>query len=121
MSSSLITSLTAKRPPGRRTRAASRSTAALSAERLMTHVLDARVGRVTAGEGEHLVGHVEADRLAARSDSARRDQDVRPGAAAEVEDDLALGGGSRGLGIARADAIPQWSHADSSSSASGFT
>ena len=92
---SAITSETAKRPPGRSTRAASRSTCVLSAERLITQleittstlasgsgiasmwplseldVLDAGLGRVGPRELEHLVGHVEADRLAGRADAAR--------------------------------------------------
>ena len=38
MSGSAITSETAKRPPGRRTRAASRTTRGLSADRLMTQL-----------------------------------------------------------------------------------
>ena len=90
MPSSAITSETAKRPPGRSTRAASASTTRLSAARLITQlemttstervgqrdlldvaleeldVLDAGRGRVGAREREHLVGHVEPDRLAGR-------------------------------------------------------
>ena len=83
MSSSATTSLTANRPPGRRTRPTSRSTAALSVDRLMTQLeittstaasgsgmdsmwplrnstfVDAGFGGVAAGEVEHLVGHVQ--------------------------------------------------------------
>ena len=91
MSGSAITSETAKRPPGRSTRAASARTFALVAPtRLITQFeittstdvvgerdlldvaleeLDVRhagLGALRAGELEHLVGHVEADRLAGR-------------------------------------------------------
>ena len=83
MSSSAITSETAKRPPGRRTRATSRSSFGLSAERLITQfeittstlastrgiasiwplvaldVFEACLELVIAGEREHLVGHIE--------------------------------------------------------------
>ena len=53
-------------------------------------VVDARFGGVRAGELEHLVGHVEPDRLAARADAAGGDQHVGAGAGAEVEHRLAL-------------------------------
>ena len=46
--------------------------------------------RVGAREVEHLVGHVDADRLAGRADAAGGDQDVGAGAGAEVEHGLAL-------------------------------
>ena len=114
MSGSAITSETANRPPGRRTRAASRITGGLSPERLITQlemttstissssghvlevaleeldVLDAGLGGVGARELEHLVGHVEPDRLAGRPDAPGGDQDVGAGARAEVKDGLAL-------------------------------
>ena len=114
MSSSATTSLTAKRPPGRSTRAASRKTCGLSPERLMTQlemitstessgsgivldraleeldVLDPGLALVSAGELEHLVGHVEAVGLAGRADAPRREQDVDAAARAEVEHRLAL-------------------------------
>ena len=53
-------------------------------------VLDAGRGRVGARELEHLVGHVEADRAAARRDAAGADQHVGAGARAEVEHDVAV-------------------------------
>ena len=114
MSGSAMTSETAKRPPGRRTRAASRSTASLSPERLMTQLeittstdasgsgtssivplrnstfAGARLGGVAAGELEHLVGHVQPDRAARRADPPRGDEHVGAGARAEVEHRLAL-------------------------------
>ena len=53
-------------------------------------VLDAGVCGVGAGELEHLVGHVEADRLPGRPDAAGGDQYVGAGAGAEIEHGLAL-------------------------------
>jgi hypothetical protein len=99
---SAITSETAKRPPGRSTRAASRITRGLSADRLITQleittstelsgsgslsmsldeldVLHVRQGGVAASELEHLVGHAQADRLAGPADPSRGDQHVRAG------------------------------------------
>ena len=102
------------RPPGRRTRAISRNTAGLSAARLMTQLLmttsteaagsgiasivpleELDVGRagfggVALGQGEHLVGHVEAERAAGRSDPPGGEQDVDAAARAQVEHALAL-------------------------------
>ena len=112
--SSATTSLTPIRPPGLRTRAISRNTAGLSEARLMTQLLmttstlasssgrasivplrnstfvGAGVGGVAPGEGEHLVGHVDADRATGRADATRGEQDVDAAARAEVEDGLAL-------------------------------
>ena len=51
---------------------------------------DARLGRVRPREREHLVGHVEPDRLARRAHAPRADQHVGAGARAEVEHRLAL-------------------------------
>ena len=100
MSGSAITSETANRPPGRSTRAASRITCGLSPERLITQlemttstvpsasghvlevaldeldVLDARLRGVRARELEHLVGHVQPDRLPGRPDAAGGDEHV---------------------------------------------
>ena len=114
ISGSATMSVTAKRPPGRSTRAASRKTWGLSAERLMTQFemttstdssgsgicsivpfmnsTFSTPGRalVAAGQLEHLVGHVESVRLAGRADPAGRQQDVDPAAGAEIEDRLAL-------------------------------
>ena len=45
---------------------------------------------VGAREVEHLVGHVDADRLAGRTDTAGGDEHVGAGAGTEVEDGLAL-------------------------------
>ena len=95
MPSSAITSETAKRPPGRRTRAASRSTCGLSPDRLMTQ-FEMTTSTDSSGSGiasisplrnstfsapalrafarasaEHLVGHVESVGLAGRSDALR--------------------------------------------------
>ena len=81
MSASATMSVTAKRPPGRRTRAASRKTDGLSAERLITQlemitstessagdvldrpldeldVLDSGLALVSPRQLQHLVGHV---------------------------------------------------------------
>ena len=114
MSGSATMSVTAKRPPGRSTRAASRKTDGLSAERLITQlemidvdrvvrqrhvldralqeldVLDPGLALVSAGQLEHLVGHVEAVGLAGRADSPGGEQDVDAAARAEIEDRLAL-------------------------------
>ena len=54
-----------------------------------TLVTPACVG-VRAGEVEHLVGHVESDRSAGRSDAAGADEDVGAGAGPEVEHGLAV-------------------------------
>ena len=114
MSGSATTSLTAKRPPGRRTRAASRKTRGLSPERLITQ-LEMITSTESSGSGtssivplrnstfstpasrwlrarelEHLVGHVEAVGLAGRPDAPGGEQHVDPAARAEVEDRLAL-------------------------------
>ena len=114
MSGSAITSETAKRPPGRSTRAASRQHPRLVAgevdhavrdddvdgrvvERhvleIALHELDvvhARLGGVGARELEHLIGHVEPDRLPGGADAARGDQHVGAGARPEVEHGLAV-------------------------------
>ena len=50
---------------------------------------------VGARELEHLVGHVEPDRLAGRPDAPGGDQDVRAGAGPEIEHDLARRAGPR--------------------------
>ena len=63
--------------------------------------VDACLLRVGAGEVEHLVGHVEADRLAAGGDAAGADQDVGAGAGTEIEHGLAgLEVGDRGRNAA---------------------
>ena len=109
-----MTSETANRPPGRSTRAASASTLSLVAGQVDDAVgddhVDRRVGQrdvldvaleeldvvdagvrgVRARQREHLVGHVEPDRPAGRSDAAGGDEHVRPAARAEVEHGLAL-------------------------------
>ena len=127
--------MTAKRPPGRSTRNASRRTAGLSADRLITQlrdhrrrpsrreagsssivaleeldVLGARLALVLAREREHLVGHVEAVGLAARADAARREQHVDAAAGAEIEHGLALGSSATAVGL------PQPSDASAASS-----
>ena len=127
MSGSATTSLTAKRPPGRSTRAASRNTRGLSAERLITQllmitstdasgsgissivaleeldVLGPGLALVLARELEHLVGHVEAVGLAGRTDALRREQHVQPAAGPEVEHRLALVQLGDGGGVAAAE------------------
>ena len=68
-------------------------------------VLDARRGRVGAGEREHLVGHVEPDRAAAGGDAPGADEHVRARAGAEVEHRLAgvqVGDGGRDAAAERA-------------------
>ena len=109
------TSDTANRPPGFSTRNASASTRALSPERLITQ-FEMITSTVFDGSGiasmwplrnstlfaparclvlererEHLVGHVEAVRLAGRSDAPCREQHVDAAARAEVEDRLPFG------------------------------
>ncbi len=122
MSSSATTSETAKRPPGRSTRAASRENDRLvggqvddavgdhdvdrrvgqrdvlevAAEEL--DVVDAGLGRVGAGQVEHLVGHVQPDRRAAGATRRAEMQHVGAAAGAEVEHCLAgvqVGNGGR--------------------------
>ena len=122
MSSSAITSETAKRPPGAGRGRPRASTSGLSPERLITQleittstlasasgivldlplseldVLDPGLGWFARASVEHLVGHVEADRLAGRADAAGGDQHVDPAAGAEVENGLAcaqIGDGGR--------------------------
>ena len=50
----------------------------------------ARLGGVGPGEGEHLLGHVQAVGLALRSDPAGGEQHVDAAAGAEVEHHLAF-------------------------------
>ena len=50
---------------------------------------DAGLGGIPLGEGEHLVGHVDAERATGRPDPLGRQQDVDAAARAEVEDPLA--------------------------------
>ena len=108
------TSLTANRPPGFSTRNASASTCRLSPERLITQ-FEMITSTVFDGSGidsmwplrnstfvapafslfssarrEHLVGHVEAVRLARRADALRREQHVDAAARPEVEHGLAF-------------------------------
>jgi hypothetical protein len=116
----LMTSDTASRPPGLRTRKASRNTCALSGTRLITQfeittsaVLSA-IGRcssspqaefdvaridasgVVARLFQHLVCHVDAGHAAGVADPQRREKTIKPGTAAEIDDDLArLHGGDR--------------------------
>ena len=59
--------------------------------------------RVLAGEGEHLVGHVQAVRLARRADARGGEQHVDAAARAEVEDRLALVQFGDGGGVAAAE------------------
>ena len=107
------TSDTARRPPGFSTRNASDKTRSLSAERLITqlemmtstefdgqgdlldlsleelHVGRAGLPLILAGEGEHLVGHVEAVRLARRSHAAGGQEHVDAASRSEIENGLA--------------------------------
>ena len=53
-------------------------------------VLDAGLALVLAGQGQHLVGHVEAVRLAGGADPPGREQHVDAAAGAQVEHHLAL-------------------------------
>ena len=121
------TSETAKRPPGFRTRKASRSTRSLSAERLITQlemmtstelsgsgnvfdfalekldVLDSGLALVLAREGQHLIGHVETVGFAGGADAPGGKQHVDAAAGAEIEHRLAgVELGQRG-GIAAAE------------------
>ena len=50
------------------------------------HVLEAALALVLLGDGEHLVGHVEAERSSGGSDAARGQQHVDAAAGAQVED-----------------------------------
>ena len=53
-------------------------------------VLHPRLRRVRTREREHLVGHVQANRLPARTDAPGRDEHVRARARPEVKDRLTL-------------------------------
>ena len=53
-------------------------------------VLNTGLLGVAAGECKHLIGHVQAVRLAGRADTSRGEQNVDPAARSEVEDCLAL-------------------------------
>ncbi len=59
---------------------------------------------VLAGEGEHLVGHVEAVGKTGSPDAAGGEEDVDASAGAEVEDDLAGEEIGEGGGVAAAEA-----------------
>ncbi len=107
------TSETAKRPPGLSTRKASASTCFLSAERLITQfdmitstrrvrqrdmldlaaeefgVRHAGGALILACERQHLVGHVEAVRLAGGAHAPRGEEHVDAAARAEIQDGLA--------------------------------
>src|SRR5215210_4216448 len=52
-------------------------------------VLDAGLAPVLAGKLQHLIGHVETIRLPARRHPPRREQDVYPAAAPQIQDHLA--------------------------------
>ena len=66
-------------------------------------ILGVRLGRVVAGQGEHLVGHVEAVGPSAGAHSSCGQQDVDPAARSEVEDRLALVQLGHGRRIAAAE------------------
>src|SRR5579863_6112212 len=108
----VTTSETAKRPPGRSTRKASRRTLSLSAERLMTQ-LEMMTSTELSGSGifsisplknsafsipdffwfsrarQHLIGHIEPVGFARGSDAFCRKQHVDAAARAEVENGFA--------------------------------
>ena len=111
MSGSAITSDTAKRPPGRSTRAASRSTAALSAARLITQ-FEMTTSTLASGSGSprapragtrrcpHLPrprsgargrapgGHVQPEHPSTACDPARGDQHIGTGPGSKVQHGL---------------------------------
>ena len=106
-------SLIPMRPPGRRTRAISREYRVLVGGEVDDAVADddvdrlgrqrqrldvaleeldvgrAGLGGVRLGEGQHLVGHVDAERATGRPDPLGGEEDVDAAARAEVEDPLA--------------------------------
>ena len=110
----VTTSDTAKRPPGFRTRNASRSTASLSRREIddavrnddvdravgqrnlldlsfqKLDVLRARFSLVFARERQHVVRHVEPVGLARGADAPRREQNVDAAAGAEIKNGLAF-------------------------------
>jgi hypothetical protein len=65
-------------------------------------VLDSCLHPIRFGEGEHVVGHVEAVRASRGPDPPRRQQDIDAAARAEVEHDLAGREIGQGRGIATA-------------------
>src|SRR5215469_13985376 len=106
----VTTSETAKRPPGFRTRNASRNTRSLSPDRLMTQLLiitstelsgsgmlsisplrnstfsTPGIALVLARERQHFTRHIEAVGFARRSDTPRGQQHVNSAGRAEIED-----------------------------------
>ncbi len=120
----ITTSDTASLPPGLSTRKASAKTWRLSTDRLMTQfemitstvlagsgissMVPLRNSTFVApafrlvrpGEGQHLVSHVQAIRLAGGPDALRREQHVDAAAAAEVEYDFACVQVREGGGVA---------------------
>ena len=56
-------------------------------------LVDAGLALIFAGEGEHVVGHVEAVGLAGGADAPRGEQHIDAAAGAEVEHGLARAGG----------------------------
>ena len=114
MSASAMTSETANRPPGRRTRAASAKTLRLVPREVYDAIRDhdvdggvrerdlldrplqpldvvgARAALVLACEIEHLVGHIDPIGLAGRPHPTGREQHVDATARTEVENRLAL-------------------------------
>ena len=105
----VTTSETANRPPGFKTRNASRNTRSLSRGQVddaigddhidrvvgqgdvfdfafqKLHILDAGLALVLAGERQHFIGHIEAVGFAGRADAPRREQHVDAAAGAEIE------------------------------------
>ena len=71
-------------------------------------VRDAGLGRVAGRELEHLVGHVEPERPAGRTDATGGQDHVDPAARTEVEDALALAevGDGRRVAAARGSRAP---------------
>ncbi|HYB30287.1 MAG TPA: hypothetical protein VEF89_27020 [Solirubrobacteraceae bacterium] len=62
------------------------------------HVLHAGREGIGACELEHLVGHVQADRLPGRPDPAGGDEHVRAGAGAEIQNGFPLGSWATAVG-----------------------
>ena len=114
------------RPPGRRTRAIStedgrlvrrqvddavaddhvkrlgRQRDGLDVALQELHVRDACLGDVARRQGQHLVGHVQAEDATRGSDATRRQEHVDAAAGAQVEDPLALVQVGHGDGVAAA-------------------
>jgi hypothetical protein len=74
--------------------------------RVVTRDRDSGLRRVGAGQGQHLLGHVDAVRMAGRPDPAGGEQDVDPTAGTRVQHPLTLAQAGDGDRVATAEAHP---------------